>query len=110
MPMNYDAGKGTGQDPARISHGRRWKAPWSKSILSMGKRQVDKVPDATNPTYAGAVKALPVKPSAYTVETGKADETVAMGTVISQDPVKDTGSDGRGPSLPSTSAQGQGRR
>ena len=42
-----------------------------------------------NLTYAGAVKALVDAGLPYTVET-RADETVAMGTVISQDPVKDT--------------------
>ena len=83
----YDAGKITGQDPAVNTEAVEGSV--IKVVLSMGKRQVDKVPDVTNLTYAGAVKALVDAGLPYTVET-RADETVAMGTVISQDPVKDT--------------------
>ena len=83
----YDAGKITGQDPPVNTEAVEGSV--IKVVVSMGKRQVDKVPDVTNLTYAGAVKVLVDAGLPYTVET-KADETVAMGTVISQDPVKDT--------------------
>lgn len=52
----YDAGKITGQDPPVNTEAVEGSV--IKVVVSMGKRQVDKVPDVTNLTYAGAVKVL----------------------------------------------------